>query len=111
MSDTPGAGGERGLPVYVAADPAGSLISIRVIPRAARTSLAGERGGALLVRLAAPPVDGAANEALLEYLAESLKVSRRWLTLVNGQHSRAKRVRVAGLTPRELADRLTGLSG
>ena len=55
------------------------------------------RAGSYLIRLAAPPVDGAANEALIAFLAEVLDVPRRSIAIVSGQTSRDKRVRVAGI--------------
>lgn len=86
--------------------PGGTVVDVRVIPRAAKSALAGERDGALLVRLAAPPVDGAANAALLEVLASAFGVPRRTLSIVHGDKARQKRVLVAGLRPAELAARL-----
>jgi uncharacterized protein len=74
-----------------------AILTIRVIPRSPRTRVDGTRGDAILIRLAAPPVDGAANEALLAFLSEVLDVPRRDLTLVSGEKSRDKRVRVTGL--------------
>ena len=86
--------------------PGGAVLDVRVIPRAGRTGLAGTRGGALLVRVAAAPVDGAANDALLVTLAEALQVPRRALTLVSGDRSRSKRIRVAGHSAADLRARL-----
>lgn len=77
----------------------GLSILVRVIPRAPRTELSGIRNGALLVRLAAPPVDNAANEALLDFFARILKCPRRAVELAAGARSRDKRVRVTGMTP------------
>ena len=57
----------------------------------------GRRGDAILVRLNAPPVDGAANEALIAFLSDILDVPRRSIAIVSGQTSRDKRVRVEGL--------------
>lgn len=57
----------------------------------------GERGGRLDVQLAAPPVDGAANDALCEHFARVLGVSRRQVTLIAGASSRSKRLRVEGV--------------
>jgi len=73
-------------------------LDVRVIPRAARSGLAGTRDGVLLVRLTAPPVEGAANAALIEVLSKVLHVPKRALTIVSGQRSRLKRVRVEGVT-------------
>jgi hypothetical protein len=89
--------------------PGGAEVSVRVIPRAGRDAVAGERDGALLVRLAAAPVDGAANEALVRVLAETLGVPRRAVALVSGERSRRKRVRIAGLTAAAAARRLSAI--
>jgi uncharacterized protein (TIGR00251 family) len=80
--------------------------SFRVIPRARRTEIAGRRGDAILVRLAAPPVDGAANDALVAFLSEMLGVPERRITIVRGATSRDKAVAIDGLTPAEIARRL-----
>jgi len=82
-------------------------VAVRVVPRAATTQIAGMRNGALLVRLAAPPVEGAANEALLEHLATLFNVRRSAVTLVSGQRSRDKRVAIEGATPTRLRELLT----
>jgi uncharacterized protein (TIGR00251 family) len=84
-------------------------LRLRVIPRAAKNALAGERDGALVVRLTAPPVEGAANDALLRFLSKALQVPRSAVTLVRGETSRDKVVRIDGLTPADLAAR-AGLS-
>jgi uncharacterized protein (TIGR00251 family) len=86
----------------------GVLITVRVIPRAARSGLAGTRGDALLVRLQAPPVEGAANEALVEVLAGALQVPKRAVTIVAGGRSRQKRVKVVGMDAATAAARLGG---
>lgn len=78
--------------------PGGILIDVRVIPRAAKSGVAGTRDGALLVRLNAPPVDGAANADLIDVIATALDVPKRAVTIVSGEHRRLKRVRVAGIT-------------
>jgi uncharacterized protein (TIGR00251 family) len=82
---------------------------VRVIPRAGRTAVGGRRGEALLVRLAAAPVDGAANEALIAFIADLLGCSRRDIAIVSGEKSRDKRLRVAGLTTGELDRRVSAL--
>jgi uncharacterized protein (TIGR00251 family) len=73
-------------------------ISIHVQPRASRSEIVGLHGAALKVRLQAPPVDGAANEALVTLLAERLGVARRAVRVVAGASSRAKTVEVEGTT-------------
>lgn len=95
--------------------PAGTRLTLHVQPRARRTEWCGRHGDALKLRLAAPPVDGAANSALLRFLAETLAVPRSALTLVAGAAGRRKVVEVAGLPAIEAARRLevggTGDSG
>jgi uncharacterized protein (TIGR00251 family) len=81
-------------------------IRIRVIPRAGRTEVAGKRGDAVLVRLAAAPVDGAANEALVAFVAGCLERPRRDVAIVAGERGRDKRVRVAGMPSAEIERRL-----
>ena len=71
--------------------------SVRVQPRASRSEVAGVHGDALKVRLTAPPVDGAANAALIELLADLLAVSRNALRIVAGEHARGKVVEAVGV--------------
>jgi uncharacterized protein len=85
---------------------AGTVFAVRVVPRAGRTAVAGVRGDALLVRLAAPPVDGAANDALIAFLSTIFDRPKRDITLVSGHSSRDKRVAVAGLGSAEISIRL-----
>jgi uncharacterized protein len=82
------------------------FIDVRVIPRAARPGLAGTRDGALLVRIGAPPVEGAANAELVQVLAEALGVPKRQVTIVAGERGRRKRVKVEGITGDRVAERL-----
>jgi uncharacterized protein (TIGR00251 family) len=81
------------------------LIAVRVIPRSSKNVLAWEQG-TLKARLTAPPVDGAANAALLNLLAERLSVPRRSISIVRGETSRQKTVEIADLTPDEVERRL-----
>lgn len=78
--------------------PGGVEIAVRVIPRARKTEVAGFRDDALVVRLAAPPVDGAANAALIEFLSSALKIPRRAVQIRSGEHARHKRVAIDGVT-------------
>jgi len=72
-------------------------LDVRVQPRASRSELAGVHGGALKVRLQAPPVDGAANDALVVLIAESLGVPRARVRIVAGATSRTKVVEIEGV--------------
>jgi uncharacterized protein (TIGR00251 family) len=74
-----------------------TILNIRVIPRAKRSGVAGMRGDAWLVRLQAPPVDGAANKELIALLAATLAIPKRAVTILAGETFRQKRVRVTGI--------------
>ena len=76
---------------------------VRVQPRASRTELAGLHGGVLKVRVAAPPVDAAANRALIAFLAECLGIARRSVRIVAGETSRTKVLEADGVTPEQIA--------
>ena len=75
----------------------GVELDVRVVPRAKKSGLGGVRDGAVLIRLAAPPVEGAANDALISFLSEIFQVPRRAIRIVSGERSRHKRVAVDGL--------------
>ncbi len=84
----------------------GVLLSIRVIPRAGKSAVDGVRDGALLVRLKAPPVEGAANDELVALLARTLDVPKRSVAIVSGARGRQKRIRVAGIDAPSAMSRL-----
>lgn len=85
-----------------------ALLDIRVIPRAPRTRVDGRRGAAILIRLAAPPVDGAANDALVAFLSEVLALPRRNIHIVSGEKSRDKRIAADGIGQAAAIARLLG---
>jgi uncharacterized protein (TIGR00251 family) len=89
--------------------PGGVTLAVRVTPRARKNKIAGITGEALSVKLAAPPVEGAANAALCAFLAEQLGVRKSAVTLIAGQTSRQKMVRVDGVTADEVRARLAVL--
>jgi len=72
-------------------------LEVRVAPRAGRSGFGGLRDGALLVRLASAPVDGAANDELIALIAKALRIPKRDITIVSGERSRSKRIRIAGI--------------
>jgi uncharacterized protein (TIGR00251 family) len=84
-------------PPWLKAVSDGVELAVLVQPRASRTRVVGEHDGLLKIQLAAPPVDGEANAALLEFLAKALGVPRRQVTLTVGDASRRKRVKVVGV--------------
>jgi uncharacterized protein (TIGR00251 family) len=83
------------MPVWLSSDGDGSILTLHVQPGAKRTEVVGEHGDALKLRLAAPPIDGRANESLVAFVAETLDISRQSVVLISGQSSRRKRLRVA----------------
>ena len=86
---------------------AGVVLTLAIQPKASRTEVVGEHGDALKIRIAAPPVDGAANDTLLEFLAKTLRVSRRDICLVRGAAGRRKIVEIVGVDPVAVARVLT----
>jgi len=81
----------------------GIIFKVQVVTRASRSEVVGEHNGALRVRVAAAPVDGAANEAVVSTLAAAFKVSRRAVEITAGHTSRLKQVRVSGAGPEALS--------
>ncbi len=92
------------------ATPGGVRLRLRVQPRASRSEVVGLHGDTIRIRLAAPPVDGAANEELVRHLAETLGVPRRAVEITAGHGGRLKTVTVAGVNPAAAA-RALGLAG
>lgn len=86
----------------------GVLVSVRVIPRSGRSGLAGTRDGAVLVRLNAAPVDGAANAELIELIADAIGVPKRAVSIASGLKSRGKTVRVSGVSEDVVRAKLLG---
>ena len=85
------------------------LLNVRVIPRSPRSAITGTRGDAIVVRLAAPPVDGAANDALIDFLSKTFQRPRRDISIVSGEKSRDKRVSIDGLSEAEASARLSAI--
>ncbi len=81
-------------------------IKVRVQPRAPRTEIAGEHAGAIKVRVAAPPVDGKANEECRRYLAKLLKVSATSVEIISGGSSRDKVIRIYNISARRVLEAL-----
>jgi len=92
--------------IEIKESPAGVTFAVKVHPRAKKTAITGEVGDALKVALTAPPVDGKANEACIDFFTKLLKVPRSSITIAAGLTSRNKLIRVAGLTAEELRERL-----
>ena len=85
----------------------GATFQVKVQPRAKKSSIVGEVGEALKLALTAPPIEGRANQACVAFLAELLNVSRSSVTIAAGQSSRNKVIRVAGMTAKQVQERLS----
>ena len=77
--------------------------TVRVVPRASRSEIIGEHDGALKVRIASPPVDGAANAELIKLLAKQFGVSKSNVEIIGGQTSKTKQIRINGITAAQIA--------
>jgi len=89
-------------PISVRESPDGVSFPVHVQPRASRCGVTGIRNGAVKIRLTAPPVDGAANEQCIDLFAGFLKVHRRDVTIITGETSRNKIVKIAGRTAEQI---------
>jgi len=90
----------------VAAAPDGVMLAVRVVPRSSRNQVVGIDGDAIKIKLTAPPVEGAANAALIACVAAWLAVRRSAVTIASGDKARRKRVRVQGVSVAEVEARL-----
>jgi hypothetical protein len=94
------------MPLDLRETPSGLTLRVRVQPRASREGLLGEREGALVVRLTAPPLEGRANQALARLLGKALGVAPSAVRVVRGETGRDKLVAVAGVSAAAARDRL-----
>jgi uncharacterized protein len=91
--------------------PLGATFQVKVHPRARKSAITGVVGEALKLALTAPPVEGRANEACIEYFAEFLNVARSSVTIAAGESSRQKLIRVAGLSAAQVEAKLRAVLG
>jgi len=96
------------LPGFLRLQPDGTLLSVKLQPRASANEIVlhGGTGNELRIRVSAPPVDAAANEALIRLLAERLDCARGRIELLRGYKSRHKLVKLHGFTPEDILKRL-----
>lgn len=94
---------------FISATEDGVLLSIKLQPRASRNEIVAQAGRELRIRVTAPPVDSAANEALIKLLSKELGLARNRIQLVRGKTSRHKVVKLQGLTADEVRVRLPAL--
>ncbi|MCI0525223.1 MAG: DUF167 domain-containing protein [Acidobacteria bacterium] len=89
----------------------GVTFAVRVQPRASKSAITGELDGALKIRLAAPPVDGEANEELIRFLAKLFDVPRARVSIISGPTSKNKIVKISGISSNEVEQALNGKMG
>jgi uncharacterized protein (TIGR00251 family) len=94
------------LPACLKPQPDGVLLAVKLQPRASKNEIAGLLGGELRIKVTAPPVDAAANEALVRLLAETLDCPRGKVELIRGHTSRHKTLKLHGLDAAEVAAKL-----
>lgn len=94
------------MPPFLQIRPEGVCLAVKVQPRAAANAVAGVLGNELKVKVTAPPVDSAANESLVAFLAEILSCPRNAVRIMRGHTSRHKQILITGVTPDEIARRL-----
>lgn len=80
----------------------GVTFTIKVLPRSSRNEIAGEQEGMLRVKLTAPPVEGAANKMLVNFISSKLRVSKSSVTILSGETGRTKTLMVAGVTSEDI---------
>lgn len=84
------------MPIIVQGD--GIIVNVSIVPRASRTEIVGVYDDVLKIRIAAPPVDGAANAELVRLLARTFKISKSEITIIGGETSRKKRIKIRNLS-------------
>jgi uncharacterized protein (TIGR00251 family) len=98
---------QREIEFKISSAEGGAAFPVRVVPRASKNEISGRQGEAVKIRLTAPPVEGAANEALIGFLAEVLGVRKSQIEILSGHASRDKLVCVVGMLPNEVEARLS----
>jgi len=94
------------MPPFLRAQPDGLLLSVKLQPRASANEIGEPLGNELRIRVTAPPVDAAANDALIKLLAQQLHCPRNRVDIVRGRASRHKMVRILGLAPADVVQKL-----
>ena len=88
---------------FLKAHPEGTLLAIKVIPRASKDEIGEPLGAELKIKVTAPPVDSAANRAVIEFLADALNTSKSNITLIRGETARHKTILIKSLSPEQVA--------
>ncbi len=95
-------GAAASLPAWARQEEGGAVLLVHAVPRASRTEVIGEHNGRLKIKVQAPPVEGAANKGIRQFLSKRLGVSRNAVKLVSGDKSREKIFFIKGITPEEV---------
>ena len=96
------------LPAFIRAQPDGVLLSVKAQPRAAKNQIGAAQGNELKISITAPPVDAAANEALIDLLAEVLDCGRNRIEIVRGHKSRHKILKLHGFAAEDVLQKIGG---
>src|SRR4249919_277500 len=95
------------MPAFLRVQPDGVLLSVKLQPRASANEIGEPLGNELRIKIAAPPVDSAANEALIRFLSEKLDTPRNRIELLLGRTSRHKQIKIYGVSAEQILPRLT----
>ena len=87
-------------------DPLQTFLKVKLVPRSSRNQMAGKDGDTYRIKITAPPVEGKANHALIDYLSVILEVPKGSVQIVSGESSRMKTLRIDGRSPEEIHGRL-----
>ena len=99
------------MPANDAKNPVGAVIRVKVLPRYSKTEIAGKADGVYRIKLTAPPVDGKANKALINFLAKKTGLPKRNFQIVSGEHSRNKIIRIHRVTSEDVMKSLRDSGG
>lgn len=90
------------VPSYLKGEGDRYVLSVRLVPRSSRNEICGELGSALKIKVTAPPVDSAANQALIEFLSDRLHISKSAIQILKGHTSKSKLIQIDGLTVQDI---------
>jgi len=99
------------LPAKDVENPVGAVIRVKVLPRSSKTEIAGKADGVYRIKLTAPPVDGKANKALINFLAKKTGLPKKKFRIISGEHSRNKTIRIHEVASEEVMKSLGDSSG
>ena len=99
------------MPANDAKNPVGAVIRVKVLPRSSKTEIAGQANGVYRIKLTAPPVDGKANKALINFLAKKTGLPKKNFQIVSGEHSKNKTIRIHTVAPENVMKSLRGSDG